>query len=160
MNRTLFILLSTCLISCSEGVSLSPEEVDDWRVKNKQKIEEIVLIFRNDPCLDRVELGSMRFIDQNCKVTPKLSENISKIQKLLSALEVVLAAGYRSKDGNFNVSILLNRKGIAVSGGGLSLEYWERLESPWTKLIECGEMEQLSEKHWYIHKLQDGPSCY
>ena len=147
------------MLSCSEGIDLSSEEVDGWRLENKSEIEKLVSIFKNEPCLRRVELGSMEFIDQHCPLSPELSNKIGKVQAILKDLRVVLATAYRS-DSNFNVSILLNRQGIAVSGSGLALDYWEVLESPWTKMLECGEMEKLSEQHWYITYLVDGPNCY
>ncbi|WP_101757827.1 hypothetical protein [Oceanicoccus sp. KOV_DT_Chl] len=159
MNRVLVFLTIIFLFSCSEGIDLSSSDVDKWRLENKLEIEEIVSIFYNEPCLRRVELGEMKFIDQHCPLTTELSAKISKIQKLIEDLRVVLATTYRSDD-NFNVSILLNRQGIAVSGSGLALDYWEVLESPWTKMLECGEMEKLSDQHWYIKHLVDGPSCY
>jgi hypothetical protein len=159
MKRIIFLISIFFLLSCAEGVNLSPGEVDGWRIKHRDDIEKVVTIFRDEPCLRRVELGSMEFIDQNCPLTPDLSEKIKQIQSLLIEMHVVLATSFRSED-NFNVSILLNRQGIAVSGSGLALHYWDVLESPWTEMVECGEMGKLSEEHWYYKKLVDGPSCY
>ncbi len=159
MNRVLIFLTIIFLFSCADGIDLSSSDVDEWRLENKPEIEEIVSIFYDEPCLRRVELGAMEFIDQYCPLTTELSAKIIKIQALIEDLRVVLATSYRSDD-NFNVSILLNRQGIAVSGSGLALDYWEVLESPWTKMLECGEMEKLSDQHWYIKHLVDGSSCY
>jgi len=160
MNRALVLILLFFLVSCDEGLRIAPEDVDAWRIENKSDINEIVSIFRSDACLRRVEMGSMEYIRQDCELSKEQTQNVGRVQALLKNLGAVLVTGFKSEDGNFNVSILLSRKGIAVSGSGLTLEYWEKLESPWTKMLECGEMEKLSDEHWYIHKLQDGPSCY
>ena len=138
---------------------MEPDQVDAWFVKNEAAIKSIVDDFRSEPCLARVELGSMEYIDQNCKSTPEIESEIQRVQAKLTELGVVLATSYRAEDGRSSTSILINRQGIAVSGGGLSIEYWTALGAHQQAQLECGELIQLSKPGWYAEILHSEPSC-
>ena len=138
---------------------MAPDQVDAWFVENEVEITSIVDEFRGEPCLSRVELGSMEYIDQNCKSTPEIESKIKKVQSKLSELGVVLATSYHAVDGRFNTSILINRQGIAVSGGGLAIEYLTSLGAHWQTQLECGELIKLSKPGWYVEILHSEPSC-
>ncbi len=151
-----FALLSGC---GQEGLKMEPHEVDSWFIHNEDKIRSIVEDFRSEPCLRRVELGSMDYIRQHCDLTLELQSKISDVQSKLTDLKVVLATSYLAEDGRFNTSILINRQGIAVSGGGLAIDYWSALGPHWQRQVECGELIPLSQKGWYAEILHSEPSC-
>lgn len=138
---------------------MAPNQVDAWLVQNEAAISSIVEDFRGEPCLCRVELGSMEYIDQNCKSTHEIEFKIKKVQSKVSELGVVLATSYHADDGRLNTSIIINRQGIAVSGGGLAIEYWTSLRAHWQAHLECGELIQLSKPGWYAEIMHSEPSC-
>jgi hypothetical protein len=152
----LFFLIAGC---GDEGLQMKPDEVNDWFLKNEGMISSIVRQFEDEKCLSRVELSSMKYINQSCPPTPQLEAKIKDVQKLLTDLKVVLATSYWDDNGAFNVSILINRRGIAVSGGGLSIEYWSVLSKFHENQIKCGELIPLSKEHWYAEILHSEASC-
>ncbi len=160
MKNIIILIFCALLAGCGqEGLKMEPDQVDAWFTENENKITSIVQDFRNEPCLRRVELGSMEYIKQHCDSTPALEAKISNIQSKLVELKVVLATSYLAKDGRFNTSVLINRQGIAVSGGGLAIDYWSSLGPHWQRQIECGELIPLSKEGWYAEILHSEPSC-
>ena len=160
MRLASIFLLSIMLFGCgTEGVDMEIDGVDRWFIKNETEINSIVELFKNDKCLRRVELGSMEYIKQNCETNPAQEVKIKKIQSKLSKLGVVLATSHFFDDGNFVSSILINRRGIAVSGGGLRINYWENFPSYSKDYIECGAIILLSKEKWYAEILSSEEPC-
>ncbi len=160
MRLVSILLLSIMLFGCgTEGVDMEIDGVDNWFRKNETEITSIVELFKNDKCLRRVELGSMKYIRQNCEASPSQEVKIQNIQSKLSKLGVVLATSHFFEDGNFVSSILINRSGIAVSGGGLRINYWENFPSHRKDDIECEAIIHLSKEQWYAEILSSEAPC-
>ncbi|WP_406611346.1 hypothetical protein [Agarivorans sp. JK6] len=149
-------LLSGC---GTEGVDMEISDVDGWFKVNESEITSIVELFKNDRCLRRVELGSMKYIRQNCKSSPLQETKIKEIQSKLTNLGVVLAVAYTFDNGNFVANILINRRGIGVSGGGLRISYWETFPLSLNDELECGAIENLYKEKWYAEILSSEDSC-
>ncbi len=135
------------------------KDVDAWFQKNETEITSIVELFKNDNCLRRVELGSMKYISQNCENSPFQDMQIKEIQNKLSKLGVVLAVAHKFDDGNFVASILINRRGIAVSGGGLEINYWDKFPVYLNDELSCGAIKPLSREKWYAEILSSENPC-
>jgi hypothetical protein len=101
----------------------------------------------------------MKYIRQNCEVSSTQDVKIQEIQNKLSRLGVVLATSHVFDDGNFVASILINRKGIAVSGGGLRINYWEVFPVHFKSKIECGAVLSLKKEKWYAEILSSENPC-
>ena len=140
---TIFLALFLLSGCGTEGVDMEISDVDDWFKVNETEITSIVELFKSDKCLRRVELGSMKYISQNCENSSSQETKIKEIQSKLTSLGVVLAVAHTFDDGNFVASILINRRGIAVSGGGLEISYWEKFPVYLNDELECGAIEAL-----------------
>ena len=134
---TIFLALFLLSGCGTEGVDMEISDVDDWFKVNETEITSIVELFKSDKCLRRVELGSMKYISQNCEKSSSQETKIKEIQSKLTSLGVVLAVAHTFDDGNFVASILINRRGIAVSGGGLEISYWEKFPVYLNDELEC-----------------------
>lgn len=64
---TIFLALFLLSGCGTEGVDMEISDVDDWFKVNETEITSIVELFKSDKCLRRVELGSMKYISQNCE---------------------------------------------------------------------------------------------
>lgn len=156
---TIFLALFLLSGCATEGVDMEISDVDDWFKVNETEITSIVELFKSDKCLRRVELGSMKYISQNCENSSSQETKIKEIQSKLTSLGVVLAVAHTFDDGNFVASILINRRGIAVSGGGLEISYWEKFPVYLNDELECGAIEALYKEKWYAEILSSEDPC-
>ena len=158
--RIAFISLLFILSGCgTDGIDMEIQDVENWFQKNETEVTSIVQLFKKNKCLRRVEIGSMKNIRQNCKTNSSQELKIDEIQNRLSKLGVVLATSHFLDDGNFVASILINRKGIAVSGGGLRINYWEVFPVHFKSKIECGAVFSLKKEKWYAEILSSEDPC-
>lgn len=160
MKLSIIFLVLFVLSGCgTEGVVMEISDVDNWFKKNETEITSIVELFKNDKCLRRVELSSMEYISQNCKNSPSQELKIKEVQNKLSKLGVILAVSHTFDDGNFVANILINRRGIAVSGGGLEISYWESFPDYLNDKLKCGAIEALYKEKWYAEILSSEEPC-
>ena len=160
----LIALLSLFLTACgSEGLDIEPSDVPVWFGQHHAEIDAIAKEFQTNPCLRRVELGSMKHIDQYCPSNSSLAHAIARVQSQLRSLNVVLAVANRNQTAEGRslegFSVLLRRWGIAVSGGGFEL-YFTTQQSDWLKKgIACGELVPLDSAGWYLRHLSSENAC-
>jgi len=165
MSRLVLIaLLSIFLTACgSEGLNIEATDVPSWFSQNREEIEAIANEFQSNPCLRRVELGSMKYIDQYCTSNSSLANTIALVQSQLRSLNVVLAVADRDQNAEGkplkDFSVLLRRWGISVSGGGLGL-FFTKMQDDWLKKgIACGELVPLEAEGWYLRHLSSEDAC-
>ncbi|ACR13000.1 putative lipoprotein [Teredinibacter turnerae T7901] len=151
MKRYIVLFIIFVVSACSEGIQIKDEDIVPWFESNKEKLEQLVSVFQENRCIERVELSSMEFIKQACDSESEKSD-IEKIKSILRSLNVVLATSYRSADGDFNVSILLyrDRPDSENKSSSVSVEYWSSLPARWKENIGCELFVSLPYKSWYV----------
>jgi hypothetical protein len=155
----IFIVL---LSGCTDGKQIYDSDLNQWVIDHQIELNELVSLYKETPCLRRVELNEEIYLNRQCQITNELKNKHLLIQAKLVNLGVVLSTSTVFKDGGLNVRVLLYRGWLNDSNksSAVSLTYLSEITDPWTKMLECGKMLKTSKADWYIEFINFERNCY
>jgi hypothetical protein len=151
----IFLLLLALCGCAKEGRHFeSDDAIKVWFGSHEDQMKSVVNTFIGNPGLERVELEHSE---------SPTNAAVSSVQSSLKHLNLILVyASYdhsESPPALIKVSFLVERWGIAVSGGGVAITWFTDKAVGISRRVSCKELIPLASAGWYIDKISSESKC-